>query len=280
MFILTTASLTACDAKKPHPDDLPVSYWLNDTDHCIRLSVQAILASGRPYPNDVHDKRHQLIRYDVWIADQLYEMAADDAIFLPQVGAAEKRNPRKYMEVGGVVEHMLKIPKQSFKDPHVSGAMRGVVHCDVGRPPAEWAEARDVVGASRDELIQKLLNQTENRRRVLPSGMLDRPDLKMTEMLSDVEPGVRVGSYVPDAPAMTQVIRGRTVYKAISCAGAHAIRPPYEPDAPMDVMRTCASWVYLGPGIIIHFRVPQQYLPFVPALHDHLIQTLQQSRKK
>jgi hypothetical protein len=42
----------------------------------------------------------------------------------------------------------------------------------------------------------------------------------------------------------------------------------------------CHVWLTLAPGIYIQFWVYQHYLPFLPALHDHMLRTLESSRRK
>ena len=50
--------LSGCE-KPVKPNDLPVSHWLNDPDPCISKTAAAIVASGRPWPNETWDEKHQ-----------------------------------------------------------------------------------------------------------------------------------------------------------------------------------------------------------------------------
>jgi hypothetical protein len=74
--------------------------------------------------------------------------------------------------------------------------------------------------------------------------------------------------------SLTQTINGKKVFKRIQCHATH------DPDAPLDVVDTCGTWIYLGPGLWIDFSLHQQYMPLIPALHNKLLQTLEASRKQ
>lgn len=279
-FLLIYIAFVSFGEKKIHPDDRPVSYWLNDPDPCVRLSAAAIIASGRPYPNEVRDAQHKLVRYDVWIADQLYELSGKGRFLRENVGSSGKRNPWKYMEVAGTIPEMLDIPSPSFKDSRVSAAMSGTVHCEIGRPPSERAEARQMFASTRAELVQMTLQTRNDSGHISKPELRERPEINMTEIVIELKTGGRVGSYIPYA-LMTQEIDGKVAHKKIVCPGVpSSATSPYEPDAKFDLHRSCYSWIYLRPGVVLEFDVPQQYLPFVPALHDHLIKTLAQSRIK
>jgi len=276
MGLAVCAVLAGCE-KPVHPNDLPVSHWLNDQNTCIRKTAQSIIQSGRPWPNEVIDERPNqlgrfpLIRYDLWVADQLYELPGKGQ-FLKRNGFDARHSPWKYTSVSGNLEDVLGIPQQKFKDHKVGGTLFGNLICQIDEPPSRWIENRADHAPTRAALIQKLIDQVKAKPDVVSVEVKERDDIKMAEINVTTTTKSYVYSYVP-RDMKQELYDGTTAYKAIGCD----IR--YDPDAELS-SANCAAWITLAPGIYIQFWVYQHYLPFLPALHDHMLHTLESSRRK
>lgn len=281
LLVAGLAAVVVLGCSKPeNPNDWPVSHWLNDTDPCVSKTAAAIVASGRPWPNETLDDKHQLVRFDFWIGDQLYDMPAE--VPIRYNGFSARAHPLKYSVVTGHAETFLGIPREKwlkFKHPGVGGTLYGNVKCNSNDPASQWVEARWINAPTRDEAITIALNgarkaQQAEPRRILGVEVKDRIDVAMTEVRSNTNPPELAGaSYFPMNRDVAQSINGRRVVKSIGCRA-------YDPGAPLDTAALCHSWIYLGPGLWVEFQVYQQMLPIVPELHDKLLATFEQSRRK
>lgn len=278
MGLAVCAVLAGCE-KPVHPNDLPVSHWLNDQDACIRKTAQSIIQSGRPWPNEVIDKRpnqlgqYPLIRYDVWVADQLYELPGKGQ-FLRRNGFDRRHSPWKYTSVSGNLEDVLGIPQQKFKDYKVGGTLFGNLICQIDGPPSNWIENRADHAPTREALIQKIVAKIKAKPDFVSVQVKERDDIKMAEINVTTTSKTYVSGYV--SRDMKQVLYdGTTAHKAIGCR-----EDGYDPDADLLMSGNCHAWLTLAPGIYMQFWVYQQYLPFLPALHDHMLHTLESSRRK
>jgi hypothetical protein len=273
---LVALGLLGC-GKQENPNDWPVSHWLNDPDPCVRETAAAIVASGKPWPNEVRDEKGKLIRFDFWIGDQFYELPGDTPLI--RNGFAPHAHPLRYSSVSGHAETFLGVPRDKwlkFKHPGVGGTLYGNVYCSNNLPPNEWIEARALHAPNRNEAIAMALERSRKAdpRRVLRTDVNERSDIQMTEVRSYTNPPELAGaSYFPMNRDVAQTINGRRVVKNIGCR-------PYDPEAKLHVGYLCHSWIYLGPGLWIEFEVYQQMLPIVPDLHDKFLATFEQSRKK
>ncbi len=275
LLILSALTLTACE-KPIHPNDLPVSHWLKDEDACIRKTAESIIASGRPWPNEVReireDKQDHLVQYDLWIANQLYVMPGEPS-FLTRNGFDATHHPWKYTAVSGNLENVLGIPQQKFKDWKVGGTLYGNIYCSWGEPTTRSVVARGYHATTRAGLIQKVTDELKTQPDVLKVEVNERDDIKMAEINITTAQKSYTSTYVP--LDMKQVLPdGRIAYKLISCS------QKYDPDADLSVGSSCRAWIALGSNNIeMDFMVYQQYLPFLPALHDHILNTFIASRK-
>lgn len=274
VFLVLVAALALCACeKRVHPNDLPVSHWLKDEDACIRKTAESIIASGRPWPNEVWEAdvngQQYLAQFDLWIGDQLYVMPGGfGRTFLTRNGFDATHNPWKYTSVSGNLESVLDIPQQKFK---VGGTLYGNVVCEWGRSPSRSIDMRRDHAPTRAGLIQLIVDKLRARPDVLKVEVIERDDIKMAEINVTTSQKTYTHAYVPRD--MKQVLPdGRIAYKSIDCS------QKYDPNA--DLTGTCGGWITLGSNnIYIHFDVYQQYLPFLPALHDHILNTFLTSRK-
>jgi hypothetical protein len=273
-------ALSACEKPAP-PNDLPVSHWFKDENACIRKTAQSITASGRPWPNEVREMRgggpntvgqDHLVRYDLWVADQLYVLPGKGQ-FLRRNGFDATHNPWKYSSVSGSVEDVLGIPQQKFKDPRVGGTLYGNLICQIDTTPSAWIENRAEHAPTREALIRKLVQKAKENPDALNVEVKERNDIKMDEINVMTSRKTYAFAYVPYD--MKQALYDGTIaYKSIGCSSA------YDPDAALDISGKCQAWITLAPGIYLQFEGYQQYLPLLPALHDHMLQTLIASRRK
>jgi hypothetical protein len=278
MGLAVCAVLAGCE-KPVHPNDLPVSHWLKDQNACIRKTAQSIIQSGRPWPNEVIDERPNqfgqfpLVRYDLWVADQLYELPGKGQ-FLRRNGFDSRHAPWKYTSVSGNLEDVLGIPQQRFKDYKVGGTLFGNLICQIDGPSSNWIENRAHHAPTREALIQKIVAQIKAKPDFVSVQVKERDDIKMAEINVTTTSKSYVSGYVPRD--MKQILYdGTTAYKAIGCR-----EDGYDPDADLFMSGNCHVWLTLAPGIYIQFWVYQHYLPFLPALHDHMLRTLESSRRK
>ena len=277
--------LSGCE-KPVKPNDLPVSHWLNDPDPCISKTAAAIVASGRPWPNETWDEKHQkLIKFDFWIGDQLYELPGDTPLGFN--GFGPHAHPFKYSSVSGDAESFLGIPKDKWgagpSNPKIGSAITGNAYCNTKFPPNQWIEAKWTNVPTRNEAIALSLSrwreaQKENPERILRVEVNERSDIEMTEILSYTNlPRTSSAGYFPKKRDLVQIINGKRVVKGIGCSSPHdAITP--QPSSQLPAL--CGTWIYLGPGLYFNFAIPQQMLPIFPDLHDKLLATFEQSRKK
>lgn len=278
MGLAVCAVLAGCE-KPVHPNDLPVSHWLNDQDTCIRKTAQSIIQSGRPWPNEVIDERpnqfgkYPLIRYDLWVADQLYELPVKGQ-FLKRNGFDARHSPWKYTSVSGNIGDVLGIPQQRFKDYKVGGTLLGNLVCQIDRDPSDWVENRAMHAPTREGLIQKVVAEIKIKPDFVSVQVVERDDIKMAEFRVTTTTKSYVTGYVPQN--LQQVLYdGTTAFKLIGCSEGG-----YDPNRELSKSGNCYTWLTLSPGIYIQFGVNQQSLPFLPALHDHMLHTLESSRRK
>ncbi|MEO5671716.1 MAG: hypothetical protein ABIR26_13565 [Ramlibacter sp.] len=279
--ICLCVALAGCGAQDA-TYDRPVSSWLKDTDTCVRETAQAIINSGRPYPNEVWDKSVQpnrLVRYDLWMGDQLFEMPGSWHAGLGR-DSFPLHHPLRYVSIAGAsVEDVLGIPKRKFKDPKVGGTIYGQFVCELGQPPSQWIEAKTELNPTVDS-IQR--TQREDGNRFVVYEVTNRTDINMTEIFAETRSpnrrpaGSEVASifYLNLSGELRQTINGKEYRKLIYCNRKH------DPGAALEVGSYCSTWVWVAPGIHIRFNVYQQYMPYLPAIHNRLLQDLELSRRK
>lgn len=258
---------------RPKPPDLknePVSYWLNDPDPCVRDTAKAIVASGRPYPNEVRDEKGKLLQKDAWIGDQLFVLPGWFPLFNE---SPAKAYPLAYTSVVSTAYDLLKTPQAQQRAP---STLYGNVRCYSGHPPAEWKENYYPDAQTRGELIDKLLKSLEqhNAGRPVKITRNERSDIRMTELLIDDREHLRRSAdYIPWDKDLAQEIDGRRRLQAITCS------KPYDPETEIGTADRCLVWFYVGPGRWLEFSLYQQNLPLVQPLFELLLTTLNASRR-
>ncbi|MEO5671715.1 MAG: hypothetical protein ABIR26_13560 [Ramlibacter sp.] len=280
MVVITILGLTAQHGCSRHedPNDYPVSYWLNDPDPCVRKTAAAIVASGRPWPNETLNDKHQLMRFDFWIGDQLYDLPAEVPIRYNNF--SPKAHPLKYSVVTGNADAFLGVSQKErhvgSRHPGVPATLFGDVRCNSGELPSKWKENWWPMSTTRHEAIKYFAQAYEsNRERVSRTEVNERTDIRMTEIkaFDRVTQGATSAMYFPTDRNLVQKVGDRSVIKPIHCHNA------YDPGARVHLADLCHSWIYLGPGQWIEFQVHQQMLPIVPDIHDKLVSTFEKYRK-
>lgn len=277
LIALGMLALGLLGCKSENPNDYTVSHWLKDPDPCVRKTAAAIVASGRPWPNETLDDKHRLVRFDFWVGDQLYDLPA--SVPIRYNNFSPRAHPLKYSVVTGNGEEFLGVPREHQKTGAAGGVgatLSGNVYCRIDLPPSERIENAPYSSATRTEALRQYQRSLERLTdRIAGTVISDRQDIRMTEFRSQAKATDRQsGGYFPLDRDIEQTIDGRRVVKVIRCSKA------YDPDAPLDVAALCHSWIYLGPGLWIEFQVYPQMLPIVPDLHDKLLAIFEQSRKK
>jgi hypothetical protein len=271
-------ALAGCK-EPPNPLTTPLSYWLDHEDGCVRMTARAILDSGRPWPNERRDAGGNVVTFDLWVGNQLYELPAKPGgPFVFGIGA--KYHPLKY-GISGHAETVIGVPPErmmKFKHPGVGSTLYGNVRCYAHLPREQWVESRWPNAASREALIEDITNRSRDPKRVASVERREREDIGMTEIASiPIDPITKrfIGaSYVPINRDLVQVIEGKKVFKSIGCSGTH------DRDLPLGTADRCDVWVYLGPGLWVEFSVYQQALALLPELHDQMVAMFEKHRIK
>ena len=150
--------------------------------------------------------------------------------------------------------------------------------CDLDPSPSSRIENQVIKAPTRQALIDKYVAFVKAMPGFVKYALVERRDLDMTEII--VTTATRTYSFTMIPRDMKQTLaNGQVVYKNISCSANFRRAKSYDPDADLDLGATCGTWVWIDNGIAIQFDVNQQYLPYVPQLHDHFVKTLQRSRK-
>ncbi len=282
VLMLVVLSLAACGKTEIPIQQAPLSHWLDPkvtSNECERLTARAILESGRPWPNEIRDERGHLIRFDLWVGNQLYEMPMKPGGPISHLGAPQN-HPLRY-SVFGNAEEVLGIPREErmkFKHPGVGSTLYGYIRCYAHLPPSSWVENRWSNAPSRTELLELIRSKSVNPDRYARRVETERTDIGMTEFKSiPLNPALERSSgasYVPFNRDIVQEINGRKVFKSIGCSA------PYDPDLPLKTSEQCTVWVYLGPGLWAEFSVYHQAMLVLPELHDHMVRLFETARRK
>jgi hypothetical protein len=269
--------LSGC-GKAENPQAYPLTHWLKDEQGCVRETAQAIVDSGRPWPNEIRDEKGYLKRIDFWVGKQLYEIPFNPAGPFG-VDGLPKNYPLKYW-ITGHAESLIGVPRDQmlkFKHPGVGSTLYGDVRCYSHLPQREWVENTHANAATREQLLEQLMSERFVGQRALRRERAERTEIGMTELkqvMADPAEQPRAGaSYVPLGRDIAQVVNGQRLLKGISCARA------YDPDQPLSTAERCYVWVYLGPGLWVELSVYQQAMPVLPELHDQMVKMFETYRR-
>lgn len=274
-------SISACN-KESTSDDATLNRWANDPDPCTKITAKYIIQSNRPWPNEQWTMTPEgavLTKNDMWIGSQLFELS-NNGRFLWPTEFLPKQHPLSATGIAGSVESVLKIPKLTFSDPNVGGTIYGQLICQIGQPREMWTENKEPQAKSSEALTKVIEAQLKANQKLKDTKISQLEGLHITEISAETQSGQRIYRYVPDNMKQ-RVANGLATYKPIECTEryGHNTTNKYDPSAKFDITSKCGTWVSIVPGAYIKFEVAQQYMPFIPALHDEMIKTLENSRR-
>ncbi|MDO8330273.1 MAG: hypothetical protein Q7T36_07370 [Fluviicoccus sp.] len=287
IFITILLSLCSLSEKRHQPDDnTPVSYWLNERNgctnewskacvqsRCVTNSARAIVRSGRPYPNEVRDKNGKLVRYDVWVGTHLYEMNPEDYLF--QWTGGPKSDPSAYHYFSNSVGNFLGVDEPKFKDPKVGGTLFGMISCTDNLDIIKRTQARTVAATSVGKAVEVAKNDYSSAfSGAYTVQIQDRKDLGMVEILAKSNRFREVlATYVPYQKPMVQLIDGKPYYGRIRCDRR------YDPNADFDSASHCSTILYLDDNYEFSVQLYQQFMPYLPAVHERILTILKSSKR-
>ncbi len=108
--------------------------------------------------------------------------------------------------------------------------------------------------------------------------IIERKDIGMTEVLTSAPPlpdgrVLHTAIYVPYGQQMTQMMDGQPIIEDIFCDERHDLYVSSNSGR-------CYGSIYINPDYILSFKVHQQLMSYIPAIHDHMLATLQQAKRK
>jgi hypothetical protein len=271
-FLAVILALGACE-RREDVKNKPLAAWLSDSDACVRQTAQSIMASGRPWPNEIRDQSGYLTRIDLWLANQLYVLPVE-AGFAFAINEASRNAPIRYSFFGNV-ENILDVPPErylQFKHPGVVSTLYGSIRCYNHEPKDKWVESTWPNASTRTALLAQITNAES-----LNPVQQDRQDIRMTEVRrsdSNASSQRPWFTYVPMDRDISQNVNGARILKTIECSVGYNI------DGPLRTAELCTTWVYLGPGLWLELSVYQQAMSLLPDLHDYILNYFHSNREQ